>query len=456
MEPGAGCVHVIGAGLAGLAAAVSLAGAGVPVIVHEAAGHAGGRCRSFYEAGLGCRIDNGNHLLLSGNSAASAYLHTIGAGGALTGPARAAFPFVDLATGERWTVAPNAGRIPWWIFSPSRRIPGTRPREYLSALRLARASDTETVRDCVGDDGALFRRFWEPLTLAALNTSPEDGAALLLWAVVRETFFRGEPHCRPRIARDCLAAAFVDPALRYLADRDNCVRLRKRVREIGYQDGRAVGLSFADGEAIRLSGSESVVVAVPPAQAADLVPGIVTPLGSRAIVNVHFRVAQGQRASPVIGVINGLCHWIFVRDGMASVTVSAADALAERPNVDIARRTWAEVSRILTGAAGPDAPLPAHRIIKEKRATFAQTPSNLARRPGPMTRWRNLFLAGDWTATALPATIEGSIRSGNTAAQAVSHARQMLDRTSPSDATSAIGASEETNRGADKRCARRS
>lgn len=441
MEPGAGCVHVIGAGLAGLSAAVALAGAGVRVIVHEAAGHAGGRCRSFHDAGLGCRIDNGNHLLLSGNHAALAFVDTIGAGNVLTGPEWAAFPFIDLATGQRWTVAPNSGRIPWWIFSSSRRIPGTRTRDYLSALRLARATGTETVQDCVGSDSALFRRFWEPLTLAALNTSPDEGAARLLWAVVRETFLRGEAHCRPRVARDCLGATFVDPALRYLVDRGNGVRLRKRVREIGYQGERAVGLFFVDGETVSLAGNDCVVVAVPPEQAADLVPGVATPDGSRAIVNVHLRMPEDQRAPPVTGVINGLCHWIFVRNGLASVTISAADALAEQPSDVIARRTWIEVARTLIGGAGREMPLPAHRVIKEKRATFAQTPDNLSRRPGTTTRWTNLFVAGDWTATGLPATIEGSIQSGNTAAQAVSYARQMLDKTHPFAETSAIGAS---------------
>lgn len=115
-----GCVHVIGAGLSGLSAAVSLACRGKRVLIHEASGHAGGRCRSYDDANLGCRIDNGNHLLLSGNTAALSFLETIGADGALTGPERAAFPFVDLDSGKRWTVAPGTGRIPWWIAVPSR------------------------------------------------------------------------------------------------------------------------------------------------------------------------------------------------------------------------------------------------------------------------------------------------------------------------------------------------
>jgi phytoene dehydrogenase-like protein len=115
-----GHVHVVGAGLAGLAAAVSLAAAGRQVTVYEAGPAAGGRCRSYLDRNLGRRIDNGNHLVLSGNRAIADYLAQIGAADSLTGPALPCFPFVDLADGARWVVAPNLGRLPWWTLSPSR------------------------------------------------------------------------------------------------------------------------------------------------------------------------------------------------------------------------------------------------------------------------------------------------------------------------------------------------
>lgn len=120
-------VHVVGAGVSGLAAAIELTKAGIPVAVYEAAGHAGGRCRSFFDEELGRRIDNGNHLLLSGNGSVLAYLTSIGASGELTGPEFAEFPFFDLLSGERWTVRPNAGRVPWWIFSPRDGFPAVVP-----------------------------------------------------------------------------------------------------------------------------------------------------------------------------------------------------------------------------------------------------------------------------------------------------------------------------------------
>ena len=109
----AGQTHVVGAGLAGLAAAVRLTAAGRRVVIHETANQAGGRCRSYHDATLGMTIDNGNHLVLSGNHATLDYLAAIGARERLVGPDAPAFAFVDLATGERWTLRLSEGLLPW-------------------------------------------------------------------------------------------------------------------------------------------------------------------------------------------------------------------------------------------------------------------------------------------------------------------------------------------------------
>ena len=120
-------VHIIGAGLAGLSAAIKLTGRGDNVVVHEATAFAGGRCRSYHDAFVGMTIDNGNHLLLSGNRAALAYLREIGGTDRLAGPEHAEFPFVDLKSNARWTLRFDDGRIPFWIFDRQAAGAGHRP-----------------------------------------------------------------------------------------------------------------------------------------------------------------------------------------------------------------------------------------------------------------------------------------------------------------------------------------
>ena len=121
-------VTIAGGGLAGLSAAVSLRQAGIAVSLNDSAAQFGGRCRSYDDPILGTTIDNGNHLVLAGNVAVERFLATIGAVSPLTGPDHAEFDFVDLADDRRWTLAINDGRVPWWILSRRRRVPGTRRR----------------------------------------------------------------------------------------------------------------------------------------------------------------------------------------------------------------------------------------------------------------------------------------------------------------------------------------
>jgi uncharacterized protein with NAD-binding domain and iron-sulfur cluster len=120
-----------------------------------------------------------------------------------------------------------------------------------------------------------------------------------------------------------------------------------------------------------------------------------------------------------VGIINATTQWIFAFPGRLSVTVSAGDALLDVPREQLARTIWAEVAQAAAPSAEMAADLPPWQIVRERRATFAATPEQDKRRPGARTAWRNLVLAGDWTNTGLPATIEGAIRSGNRAAALV-------------------------------------
>ncbi len=398
-------IHIIGAGLAGLAAAVALSKRGSQVAVHEATGFAGGRCRSYHDVALGMMIDNGNHLLLSGNRAALAFLRDVGAEQRLISPPAAAFDFIDLTSGERWTLQLNEGRVPWWLFDSAKRVPGTRARDYLKCKR---------VGDVIACTGPLYARLVEPLLLAALNIAPPEGSAKLAGAVIRETLAAGGAACKPLIARDGLSTTLIEPALALMARHGSDLRLGHQLHAMRFSDSRVTALEFGTDN-IALEADDAVILAVPPYAATALVPNLEAPTEFRAIVNAHFRIEPPAGQPPILGVLNGTTEWIFAFPGRLSVTISAGDRLIDTPRENLARTIWDEVK----AATGLSAELPPWQIVRERRATFAATPAQDARRPGPGTRWRNLVLAGDWTNTGLPATIEGAIQSGDRAAALV-------------------------------------
>lgn len=401
-------VHVLGAGLAGLSAAIALRSAGHTVTVIEAGPAAGGRCRSYFDRELGLRIDNGNHLLLSGNRATFAYLETIGSRATLAMPDRPMFPFVDLSSGLRWVLRPNRGRIPWWVLVRSRRAPGTRATDHLALLRLRKIATDATVAASLRHD-AFYERLVRPLAVAALNTPPEVALVRLLGAVIRETLLQGGKACIPAVPREGLSESLVDPAVAWLQERGCDVITGRRVVALETSGGRVVRVHMAEGS----TPVEAVVLAVPPWGAADLLPDVVCPNEFQAILNIHFRVEAEPLPAGFIGVIGGTAEWVFVKRGHVSVTISAANWMVDQDAEAIARAVWPDVKAALR----LEGALPPWRVVKERRATIAATAEQEKLRPGPRTELENLVLAGDWTATGLPGTIEGAIRSGRTAAE---------------------------------------
>jgi squalene-associated FAD-dependent desaturase len=308
-------------------------------------------------------------------------------------------------------VAPGQGRIPWWILDSARRVPGTRARDYLALLSLRRAGPTDSVASILDDDGPLYRRLLQPLAVAALNTPPDTGLARLMGAVVSETLLRGGMACLPRYPRVGLSESFVDPAIAWLAAHGGRLLTGRRIAALRVEQQRVVALETPEG-AVPVGAGASVVLAVPSWVAADLLPGLVAPDAFCAILNVHFAVLADPGRAGFFGVVGGAAEWIFVRPDIVSVTISAANRLVDLPAEEIAGRVWPDVRTVL---ALPE-PMPPVRVVKERRATFAATAAQEARRPRARTAFKNLVLAGDWTATGLPATIEGALRSGRTAA----------------------------------------
>jgi len=388
-------VHVVGAGLAGLAAATAAARAGVRVCLYESANHAGGRCRSFYDDKLERLIDNGSHLLLGANKIALSYARAIGGIEAMV-PAPPRFDFFDLADDSRWTVSPTS--LPAGL------------GEILMALGLPWTGAGASVADRLGQTQG-FPRFWRPLCEAILNTTPEESSARMFSWTMRRALLGGAPALSPWTFPLGLSAALVAPALATLGTFGAEIQFRRRLTGMS-----ANRLDFDDG-AVTLGADDRVILALPPWALGAVLPGWDLALPTRTIVNAHFRLdhpALLPKGVPFLGLVNGYGHWLFPRGDVLSVTVSAAEGLVDRSGEEIAEILWGEAARAI---GLPAASVPPSRVIKERRATLAHDPDTIRRRPGPETTIPGLFLAGDWLRSPWPCTIEAAVSSGLYAAQ---------------------------------------
>jgi len=410
-----GRLHVVGAGLAGLSAALSASKAGLSVVVYEANRRAGGRLLSWHDARLGCDLDNGIHWVFSGQRAVWDYLREIGAEDGFVGPTPATLKFVDLCDGKRWFLRPNNGRIPWWILANNRNASSTGLRDLVSFIRLLSAGTDAKVTDFIDVERDSFRRFWKPLAIAALNTPAETASARELGRVLMGFLPKGEAGLRVRFPATSLNASFVQPAVDALIRRGVKFRYGTHLNGVELADGRASRLGL-NGASATLGKTDAVVLALPPRRLLKCLPGMIAPTEMNSIVTVHYRIGDAASVQPgIVCLIDSRPLWTQLRGGIASVTVGAADDLVPHPAEAIAEAIWPLV------AAGLDLPRiapPPYRVVKERSGVFAHTPRNALRRGPVNTNWRNLFVAGDWIDTGVSATINSAVIAGRKAADA--------------------------------------
>lgn len=395
-------IHIIGAGLAGLASAVWLARHGYQPVLYEATAFAGGRCRSYHDSVLGRTIDNGNHLLLSANRNAMQYLNWIDAQKTLRRPEKGQnyFPVIDRASGKQFKLA----RL--------RPIPGVSLFGHFPLLRLLFALGNGRVTDYVREGSPLYNNAIDLLTTSALNTAPKHASASMLAVVLRRWLLRSKRRMSWLLPEISLDASFIAPALAYLDEKKVDVHFQHGVKEILFEKNRATALRFA-GKTIPVE-QDCVILAVPPHVAAKLIPGLNVPTEHATIINGHFVTTASPSDMPFVGINGSPVQWAFFKPGLVSTTTSAAGPLADASQIDIANLLWHELCATFGWGK---AALPMHRIITETRATFAVTPANCEARPPTITKTRNLLLAGDYVATGLPPTIESAVVSGFEAAR---------------------------------------
>ena len=423
-------VVIVGGGLSGLAAAVDLVAAGVPVLLLEQRPAAGGRACSYTDPATGDTIDNGQHVLIAGYARTFAYLDRIGARHLTATQPRPVLPFHHPDRGFlefRLPALPAPLHLFWGIMTtPLLRLPDRlRLLRAGGALRRSEAVSGDTITRWLDDrhQSAEARRcFWEPLAVAIMNEQMDRAPASLFLRTLRTAFLDHWSSAALVFPRAGLSTVFVDPACAFIERHGGVVRCAADVVSLQTGGGAVTGVTLKGGERISCG---AVILAVPPARTADLWPpdiplpvniDVMAPAAASPIISIHLWFEQPFMDRDVLGLIGRRVHWIFRREHHLSATISAAYALVGLSNEELVNITVEDLRTVFGGAVG----IPVHAVVlREKRATFSATPENVGRRPGPVTAANNLLLAGDWTDTGLPATIEGAIRSGQTCARLI-------------------------------------
>ena len=441
-------VVIVGAGLAGLAAAVELSLAGTRVCVLEQKQHGGGRAYSFTDAATGETIDNGQHALIAGYTSTLRFLDRIGTRSRLHRQEHPSLTFHHPVRGRRRFVLPPlpapfhlaAGILSTGLFAPADRL---RLLKAGLALRSIDERDPALGRETVaawlarqGQGPELLRSFWEPLAIAVMNERTERASALLFARCLRRAFLESTTHATLLLPSVGLSELFVHPACALITARGGSLRLGARVTGLTLEGGAAEGVVLADGS--RLAAS-AVILAVPSWALETLLPGSfpgrdilvrASALPVSPILSLHLWYPDDFMEDDALGLIGRTVQWVFNRrkieeriagGGHLSTVISAAHEQIGLSNDELAGIVTGDLREVFGEAASR----PARTVvIREKRATFSPHPDAESLRPPHATAVPNLFLAGDWTATGLPGTIEGAVWSGHRCAELV-QARQL-------------------------------
>lgn len=435
-------VVIVGAGFAGLSAAVRLCDAGRKVIVIEATGGGGGRSRSFQHPGSGLELDNGQHLMMGCYRETLAFLRAIGNERAVSFQRNLAVDMVKPG-GARVRLRCPALPAPLHLGAGLAGMRGVGIIDKAAALRAgvmlrseaARPDDNETCDDFLrrlGQTQGIRNAFWDPLIWAVLNDDPLVASAAMLVAVLERAFLGTRDDSRLGVPRVPLSRLYVHDALEHLRQRGAELRLGQPMRAIEADAEGVSAVVLRSGERIA---ARTVVSTVPPQPLLDALPAAarrhpvfqdVAKLDTSPIINLWLVLDRTPfRDVPFLGLIGSPLHWLFDRsrieghdDGqvLLNCTISGARGLVDDRPATLLELAKSELRRYF-----PDRPVQvrAHKIVKEHKATISHAAGTTQWRPATRSPVPGLLLGGDWVRTGLPATIESACQSGHDAAAAV-------------------------------------
>ncbi|HMV86077.1 MAG TPA: hydroxysqualene dehydroxylase HpnE [Blastocatellia bacterium] len=442
-------VLILGGGFAGLAAAVELAERGIKVLLLERRAFLGGRAYSFTDKTTGDTVDNGQHLMMGCYHHTIRFLKKIGAFHKLKFQAN---PQVDFLSEENKTVSRASFKCPSWpaplhLLAGLAKLETLNWRDRLHALRIGlelrtlngnreRLSDI-TVRDWLnqlGQTETMQRRFWDLVAIATLNETPDRASADMFARVLDQAFMHTRQDSTMVISKTGLSELYTEDARKFIEDRGGEVRLNADVARIEFENQRARRVVLRSGEVIEAG---TIISAVPYFALRRMIAEDVlatshslrclTELNSAPIVSINLWYAEPVTELEFTGLLDSRIEWVFNKNAIAgnagskpqhlALVISGAHELAKLPKEELIALAVAEMNRFFPLARTQQ---PFHAFVaREQDATMSHTVGVARLRPTYRTEFENFFLAGDWTATGLPATIESAVQSGHECAQLV-------------------------------------
>jgi squalene-associated FAD-dependent desaturase len=436
-------VIIVGGGLSGLAAGVWLSRRRISVLVLEQKPSPGGRACSFTDSVTGETVDNGQHVLIAGYDATMRFLDDLGTRHLLMTQPR---PLLVLHHPDkglrrlRFPALPSPLHAGWGFLTSDLFSIADRQRMVRAGRALLCWSEREaesiaslTVDEwlnSVGQSAETRRSIWEPLAISIMNEHCRVASALVFVRSLRKAFLQHWRSAALAVPRVGLSELYVNDAVRVIRENGGDVRCGADIREAQSQNGSVTGVWTRDAGFLACS---ALILAVPSDRIGRLLPHELRSAGFLAgferapvspIVSVHLWFEKEFMAEDeIVGLIDRRVQWIFnkrhavVNDttqrsqrqgGYVCGVISAAHDFAGKSNEELAGIAEGDLRTVYGRRVGT--PVRA-LVIREKRATFSPTPEFERMRPGPNTPLPNLFLAGDWTDTGFPATIEGAVVS---------------------------------------------
>lgn len=418
---------IIGGGVAGLTAASILSSKKIAVTLIESSPKLGGRTYSFIDKETDTIIDNGQHIMMGCYKEALSFLKLIGAENNFHYQKNLLLKIID-RNKNQFNLDASTSFYPFNLILAIKNYNAFNFNDKISfilfLLRLPIISKNSlrksTVREWLENENQnidIIKNFWEILCVGALNTNLEKASAFVFYEVLMQIFFKGNFASTIILPKYGLSESIIKPAISFIEKNGGTIIASEIVREVFVKNQKIVLIKT---DKMIYDNFDYIISAIPLYSLEKIITkktlGINLELEYSTIVNIHIWLNDINLHDKFYGLLNSPLHWIFVKEKHINIVISDADYLADKSKEEIFKLVIDELIQY-TSIVSED--ILQYKIIKEKRATIVPAVDILNKRPDSRTPIKNFFLAGDWTNTGLPSTIESAVKSGRIAAENV-------------------------------------